>query len=99
MGVLRLHAPDAGKHGVPPRLHSISASIAVCHSGNADSFFGSFVMSSAASFSVSSFRPSGKMMGSPNGVDQGTQKVFLNEGGAARGDKRPLAAQYAGRNS
>jgi hypothetical protein len=28
----------------PPRLHSISTSIAVCHSGRADSFFGRLVM-------------------------------------------------------
>ena len=27
------------------------------------------------------------------------KNFFRNEGGAARGDKRPLAAQYAGRNS
>jgi hypothetical protein len=34
----------AGYDGSPPRLHSISASIAVCHSGRSDSFFGCFVM-------------------------------------------------------
>jgi hypothetical protein len=28
----------------PPRLHSISASIAACHSGKSDSFFGNFMM-------------------------------------------------------
>jgi hypothetical protein len=28
----------------PPRLHSISTSIAVCHSGKSDSFFGNFMM-------------------------------------------------------
>jgi hypothetical protein len=53
-------------------MHSINTSIAACHSGKSDSFFGSFVMKSAASFSVSSFRPSGKTIGSSNGVDQGT---------------------------
>jgi hypothetical protein len=30
--------------GSPPRLHSISTSIAVCHSGSTDSVFGSPVM-------------------------------------------------------
>jgi hypothetical protein len=38
------HDADPGQHRVTPRLHSISASIAVCHSGRSDSFFGSFVM-------------------------------------------------------
>src|SRR5215207_6928127 len=64
----------------PPRLHNSKASIAVCNSGKSDSFFGNFVMWSAASFSVSSFRPSGKMMGSSNGADQGnnfTQAMIL----------------------
>jgi hypothetical protein len=46
----------------PPQLQSTS--MAVRHSGKSDSFFGSFVMQSAASFSVSSCRPSGKMIGS-----------------------------------
>jgi hypothetical protein len=28
----------------PPRLHNISVSIAVCHSGKSDSVFGNYVM-------------------------------------------------------
>jgi hypothetical protein len=44
MTIERLHDPDPRQHRVTPRLHSISASIAVCHSGRSDSFFGSFMM-------------------------------------------------------
>ena len=36
--------PDARHHRRAPRATSISTSIAVCHSGKSDSFFGSFVM-------------------------------------------------------
>jgi hypothetical protein len=43
MTVQPLHAPDTRIIVGPKRLHSISASIAVCYSGNADSFFGSLV--------------------------------------------------------
>ena len=43
MTIERLHDPMRASMGSPLRLHSISASIAVCHSGNSDSFFGSFV--------------------------------------------------------
>jgi hypothetical protein len=42
MTIERLHDPVRASRGAPLRLHSISASIAVCHSGNSDYFFGSF---------------------------------------------------------
>jgi hypothetical protein len=39
------HQADAGEHRRPPSsTTSISASIAACHAGAADSFFGSAVM-------------------------------------------------------
>jgi hypothetical protein len=38
--VQRLHDPDPRHHRGP----AAAASIAVCHSGKSDSFFGSFVM-------------------------------------------------------
>jgi len=50
----------------PPRLHSISTSIAVCHSGRSDSLFGRLVMWVAASLRVTSFRPSGRTIASAN---------------------------------
>src|SRR6476620_10988019 len=62
--------------GSPPRLHSIRASIAIFHCARSDCSFGSFVTWSAASFSVSSFRPSDKTMGSSKRVDQGNKRTF-----------------------
>ena len=41
----------------PPRLQSSRTSIAVCHSGRSDSFFGRLVMYVAASRNVTSFSP------------------------------------------
>jgi hypothetical protein len=60
----------------PPRLHSISASIAVCHSGNVDSFFGSFVMSSAASFQREQLPAVGQNDGIPKRGRPGHAKSF-----------------------
>jgi hypothetical protein len=48
----------------PPRLQSIRTSMAVCHSGNAASFFARLVMWVAASLSLNNFRPFGSGIGS-----------------------------------
>lgn len=64
--------------GCPPRLHSNSVSMATCQWASSDSCSGYFVMKSAACFSVRSFRPSGRMIGSSNGVDQGKWAVLSN---------------------
>ena len=44
LAVKCLHDADPRHHRRPPRLHSIKTSIAVCHSGRSDSFFGKLMM-------------------------------------------------------
>ena len=96
--VQRLHDRDARRHFRPLRsATSSSVSIAICQSAASRTAFGNPVMYVAASRSVFSLRPSGRMIGSTNRADHGTSRCPCSAGenfGRTSAPRLPQAVQH-----